>query len=160
MKEYQYFRVELEGHIATITISRPKALNALSWDLVTELETVIDDVSAMEDVWVVIFTGDGDKAFVAGGDIKEMYVMNPEKGVAYSKLGTRVLYKIENMPQPTIAAVNGYALGGGTEIAMAFACALLPTEQYSASPKPVSALFPALRELSVCLVLSVREWQK
>ena len=50
MKEYQYFRVELEGHIATITISRPKALNALSWDLVTELETVIDDVSAMEDV--------------------------------------------------------------------------------------------------------------
>lgn len=107
MKEYQYFRVELEGHIATITISRPKALNALSWDLVTELETVIDDVSAMEDVWVVIFTGDGDKAFVAGGDIKEMYVMNPEKGVAYSKLGTRVLYKIENMPQPTIAAVNG-----------------------------------------------------
>ena len=91
MKEYQYFRVELEGHIATITISRPKALNALSWDLVTELETVIDDVSAMEDVWVVIFTGDGDKAFVAGGDIKEMYVMNPEKGVAYSKLGTRVL---------------------------------------------------------------------
>lgn len=56
MKEYQYFRVELEGHIATITISRPKALNALSWDLVTELETVIDDVSAMEDVWVVIFT--------------------------------------------------------------------------------------------------------
>ena len=72
MKEYQYFRVELEDHIATITISRPKALNALSWDLVTELETVIDDVSAMEDVWVVIFTGDGDKAFVAGGDIKEM----------------------------------------------------------------------------------------
>lgn len=120
MKEYQYFRVELEDHIATITISRLKALNALSWDLVTELETVIDDVSAMEDVWVVIFTGDGDKAFVAGGDIKEMYVMNPEKGVAYSKLGTRVLYKIENMPQPTIAAVNGYALGGGTEIAMAF----------------------------------------
>lgn len=81
MKEYQYFRVELEGHIATITISRPKALNALSWDLVTELETVIDDVSAMEDVWVVIFTGDGDKAFVAGGDIKEMYVMNPEKAL-------------------------------------------------------------------------------
>ena len=63
--------------------------------LVTELETVIDDVSAMEDGRVVIFTGDGDKAFVAGGDIKEMYVMNPEKGVAYSKLGTRVLYKIE-----------------------------------------------------------------
>ena len=120
MKEYSYFKVSVEEHIAVITISRPKALNALSTAVVTELETVIADVSEMDDVWVVIFTGDGDKAFVAGGDIKEMYVMDPDEGVAYSKLGTRVLYKIENMPQPTIAAVNGYALGGGTEIAMAF----------------------------------------
>jgi len=120
MKNYTYFRVELEKHIAVITISRPDALNALSTTVVAELETVIDDISEMDDVWVVIFTGDGDRAFVAGGDIKEMYVMNPEQGVTYSKLGTRVLYKIENMPQPTIAAVNGFALGGGTEIAMAF----------------------------------------
>lgn len=120
MANYEFFRVEVEDNVALITISRPKALNALSSAVVTELEILIDEVSAMDDVRAVIFTGDGDKAFVAGGDIKEMYVMNPEDGVKYSKLGTRVLQKIENMPQPTIAAVNGFALGGGTEIAMAF----------------------------------------
>ena len=160
MKEYSYFKVSVEEHIAVITISRPKALNALSTAVVTELETVIADVSEMDDVWVVIFTGDGDKAFVAGGDIKEMYVMDPDEGVAYSKLGTRVLYKIENMPQPTIAAVNGYALGGGTEIAMALISALPLTRRSSASRKPAWALSPALPAPSGSRAWWAREWPK
>lgn len=120
MSNYEFFRVEVENNICVITISRPKALNALSTAVVTELDTVLDDVAAMKDARVVIFTGDGDKAFVAGGDIKEMYVMNPGDAINYSILGNKVLYKIENLPQPTIAAVNGFALGGGTEIAMSF----------------------------------------
>ena len=142
MKQYEFFRVTLEDHIATITISRPKALNALSTAVVTELETVIEDVSAMDDAWVVIFTGDGDKAFVAGGDIKEMYTMNPDQGVAYSKLGTRVLYKIENMPQPTIAAVNGFALGGGTEIAMAFDIRIASSKAVFGQPETGLGIIP------------------
>ena len=142
MKQYEFFRVTLEDHIATITISRPKALNALSTAVVTELETVIADVSAMDDAWVVIFTGDGDKAFVAGGDIKEMYTMTPDEGVAYSKLGTRVLYKIENMPQPTIAAVNGYALGGGTEIAMSFDIRIASSKAVFGQPETGLGIIP------------------
>lgn len=120
MSKYEFFRFDVEESIAVITIARPKALNALSTAVVTELERVLDEVAARRDIRVVIFTGDGDKAFVAGGDIKEMYVKNPEEGIQYSILGNRVLYKIENLPQPTLAAVNGFALGGGTEIAMAF----------------------------------------
>ena len=120
VKTYNYFKLEIDGFIATITISRPEALNALSTAVVKELGELIDDLSEMKDLRAVIFTGDGKKAFVSGGDIKEMYSMNPDDAVAFSKLGTSVLNKIENMPQPTIAAVNGYALGGGTELAMAF----------------------------------------
>lgn len=120
MDSYHFFQVEVEEKIAMITISCPNALHALSLAVVTELERLIDDVSTREDIRVVIFTGYGDKTFIAGGDIKEMYVMNPCDAINYSKLGTRVLQKIENMPQPTIAAVNGFALGGGTELAMAF----------------------------------------
>lgn len=120
MKTYKYFKFSIENYIATITISRPEALNALSSAVVRELGELIDDLSVMKELRAVIFTGDGKKAFVSGGDIKEMYIMNPNDGVEFSKLGTSVLNKIENMPQPTIAAVNGYALGGGTELSMAF----------------------------------------
>ena len=142
MKEYRYFKVEIEERIATITISRPKSLNALSTDVVMELETVVDDISVMRDVRAVIFTGDGDKAFVAGGDIKEMATMNPSDGIAYSKLGTRVLYKIENMPQPTIAAVNGYALGGGTELAMAFDIRIASDKAVFGQPETSLGIMP------------------
>ena len=142
MKEYQYFRVELEGHIATVTISRPKALNALSSELIKELDALVDDISAMEDVWVVIFTGDGDKSFVAGADIKEMYTMTPEEAVAYAKLGTSVLNKIEHMPQPTIAAVNGFALGGGSELSMACDIRIASDKASFAQPETGLGIIP------------------
>lgn len=119
MKEYEFFKVEIADHIATVTISRPKALNALSTPVVLEMQSVIEELSVMKDVRVVIITGDGEKSFVAGADIKEMYEMNPEQGLEYGKLGSKVFQMIEKMPQPVIAAVNGFALGGGMELAMA-----------------------------------------
>lgn len=119
MDNYQYLRLEQADGIATVTLSRPKALNALSTGVVRELLDAVERVGAMNDVRAVIFTGDGDKAFAAGADIKEMYASDPEAAVEYARLGTETFNKIEHLPQPTIAAVNGYALGGGNELAMA-----------------------------------------
>ncbi|WP_329888019.1 enoyl-CoA hydratase-related protein [Pseudoramibacter sp. HA2172] len=143
MKEYHFFKQNQNNKILTIKISRLEALNALSTEVVTELGQLIDDVSKMiDDVWVVIFTGDGDKSFVAGGDIKEMYVKNPDEAVAYAQLGQSVLYKIENMPQPTIAAVNGFALGGGTELAMAFDIRIASNKAVFGQPETGLGIIP------------------
>ncbi len=142
MKEYQYFRIEIEEHVAVVTISRPKALNALSGELIRELDALVGEISGMDDVWVVIFTGDGDKSFVAGADIKEMYMMTPEEAVAYAKLGTSVLDKIEHMPQPTIAAVNGFTLGGGSELSMACDIRIASDKASFAQPETGLGIIP------------------
>ena len=119
MKEYKFFLIDIEDHVALVTINNPKALNALSSPVVLEMIDVMQEISAMKDVRCVILTGAGEKSFVAGADIKEMYEMDPAQGKAYGILGSKAFQIIENMPQPVIAAVNGFALGGGCELSMA-----------------------------------------
>lgn len=102
-----------------ITINRPKALNALNEATIHELDTLLDRIAADDAVQVVIITGSGEKSFVAGADIVEMKDKNALESRAWGMLGQRVFTKLENLPQPVIAAVNGYALGGGNELQMA-----------------------------------------
>ncbi len=116
---YENLILEKEENIALITINRPKVLNALNADLLKELEAVMDEVEKDQEVRVVIITGAGDKAFVAGADIAYMSKLNPLEAKSFAQLGQRVFSRVENMPKPIIAAVNGYALGGGNELAMA-----------------------------------------
>ncbi len=111
--------LEIEDHIATISFNRPKALNALNHATFNDVDTALDQIRENQDVKVLILTGTGDKAFVAGADIVELSTMNPLQGKFFSRKGQKVFSKIEDLPIPAIAAVNGYALGGGSEAAMA-----------------------------------------
>ncbi|MCF8117376.1 MAG: enoyl-CoA hydratase/isomerase family protein, partial [Desulfarculaceae bacterium] len=116
---YEMILFETDGPVAVVTINRPKAMNALSPQVVNEIDHAMKTVMADDDLRVVILTGAGDKAFVAGADIAAMSKMTPLEGRAFSRAGQKVLFDMENMAKPVIAAVNGFALGGGCEIAMA-----------------------------------------
>jgi enoyl-CoA hydratase len=109
-------RTETEGPILTIFLDRPKALNALNSGLIRELDEVLSSIP--KEIRAVILTGAGEKAFVAGADIAEMKGMTPAEGQAFSELGHRVFRKLETIDQVSIAAINGFALGGGLELAM------------------------------------------
>ena len=111
-------KLELDDGIATITISRPKALNALNSAVLDELDSAITQVGENRAARALIITGEGNKAFVAGADIGEMVNLTPDEAVAFSRRGQAVFSAIERLPIPTIAAVNGYALGGGCELAL------------------------------------------
>jgi len=117
--QYTNIIFENKGGIGIITINRPKALNALNYAIVKELGDLLESLSTDKTVKVIIITGSGDKAFVAGGDILEMQNMTALEARNWGKMGQAVLYKLETMPQPVIAAINGFALGGGCELAMA-----------------------------------------
>ncbi len=116
---YENVTYEVKDGVAVISVSRPKALNALNGATLSELEDAFRDAFSDDAVGVVILTGAGEKAFVAGADIGEIAELNLETGKAFALRGQALLHLIENGPKPVIAAVNGYALGGGTEIAMA-----------------------------------------
>jgi enoyl-CoA hydratase len=116
--EYRILKIQIADRIALVTISRPAALNALNTDFFKELNHFIDDIEPREDVKVLVITGEG-KSFVAGADIAEMVHMNSEEGYAFSTFGQRTFDRLEQLNIPVIAAVNGYALGGGCELAMA-----------------------------------------
>ena len=107
-----------EGPILTLTLNRPEALNALNAQVLDDLDAALDAVD-LSAVRCLIFTGTGDKAFAAGADIAAMANMTPEEAAAFSRRGNEVFRRIETFPLPTVAAVNGYALGGGCELAMA-----------------------------------------
>ncbi|MBU3194388.1 short-chain-enoyl-CoA hydratase [Clostridium algidicarnis] len=111
--------LEKEGNIAIVTINRPKALNALNSETLKELDTLVDTLENDQEIYSVIITGAGDKAFIAGADITEMKDLNTMEGRDFSILGNRVFRRIENLEKPVIAAINGFALGGGCELAMA-----------------------------------------
>lgn len=112
-------RLEVENEIAVLTIDRPKALNALNSETLTELQAVLTDIESRDDVKVIILTGGGEKAFVAGADISEMVNLTAAEATAFGMRAAEPFFKLMNMRQVTIAAVNGFALGGGCEIAMA-----------------------------------------
>ena len=111
--------LEIENGVALLTINRPKSLNALNSETLSELNTCLAELERNTDVKVVILTGSGEKAFVAGADISEMVNATPAEGRTMGLLAKEAFGRLENMPQVTIAAVNGYALGGGCEISMA-----------------------------------------
>ena len=112
-------RLEKDGAIAVITIDRPKVLNALSGQVFDELEQCFTTLAGDDDTGAVIVTGSGEKAFVAGADIKELAEVNAVNAKILSARGQAVFRLIENFPKPVIAAVNGFALGGGCELALA-----------------------------------------
>lgn len=109
----------LRNEIAFITLNRPKALNALNQELLMELNEVVDDIAQRSTVKVVIISGSGEKAFAAGADIKELKDLRAEQAEKQSAFGNHVFSKLSALPQPVIAAVNGFALGGGMELALA-----------------------------------------
>ena len=111
--------LEKKGNVAIATINRPKALNALNSEVLNDLNTLVDTVNADPEIRVLILTGSGEKAFVAGADIGEMSSLSKAEGEAFGKKGNDVFRRIETLPIPVIAAVNGYALGGGCELSMA-----------------------------------------
>ena len=114
--DYQFLKVEHNEGVTVVTISAPKSLNALNSTILRELD---DCVSHLEGTRVLIITGDGEKSFVAGADISEMAHLGEAEGREFGRLGAQVFRKIELLPIPVIAAVNGFALGGGCELAMA-----------------------------------------
>lgn len=121
MPDYLNLRVEVDEDrgIALITINRPDKLNALNHLLLNELDAALDEVAEHNRVWALVITGAGTKAFVAGADINEIATLeSQEDGVEFSRFGQHIFSKIERMTIPVVMAVNGYALGGGLELAM------------------------------------------
>ncbi len=117
--EYSTLLYSVDNGIGLITINRPKALNALNSAVMYDLTDLLQKIAVDTEVKVVIITGSGSKSFVAGADITEMQKMSAIEGRNWAKLGQGVFDKVEKLPQPVIAAVNGFALGGGCELSMA-----------------------------------------
>jgi enoyl-CoA hydratase len=116
---YDTLLVERDAAVAVVTINRPKVLNALDRRTLGELGRVFDDLAADPGVRVVILTGSGSKAFVAGADINELAAATPDEGRSLARIGQQVFDRVEYLGKPVVAAINGFALGGGCELAMA-----------------------------------------
>jgi len=117
--DYETILYETDQGLATIKFNRPKALNAINRTVLTEMSDALGKVEADRSIKVLILTGEGDKAFVAGADISYMVDLTPLQARQFSREGQELLFQLEQLPIPVIAGVNGFALGGGTEIAMA-----------------------------------------
>jgi enoyl-CoA hydratase len=117
--EYENILFQIEEQIATITFNRPEVLNALNDASLKEFSHAVDKVAGDEDIRVLILTGAGDKSFVAGADIKEFLKFNALKAKLFSETGHGIVNKLQELPIPVIAAVNGFALGGGCEVVIA-----------------------------------------
>jgi enoyl-CoA hydratase len=113
------FQTHFSDHILTVTLSRPKAMNALNQELLDGIGIVVQELYQNDDTKGLILIGDGDKAFVAGADIKEIGDISPEQAYSFSMKGQEIFKRIATCPKPVVAAVNGFALGGGCELAMA-----------------------------------------
>ena len=116
---YENIIFEMDGEVAVIKFNRPKALNAINPDVLAEVHQALDKIESDSTVKVLILTGEGEKAFVAGADISHMANLNPLEARKFSCSGQKLLFRLEKLPLPVIACVNGFALGGGTEISMA-----------------------------------------
>jgi len=111
--------LELDGHIAVVTINQPHVLNALDNGHLRDLLSTLRKISADPSVYTIVLTGAGDRAFAAGADIREMSALSRDEALAFGRLGHAVAQALETAPQPVIAAINGFALGGGCELALA-----------------------------------------
>ena len=116
---YENIIFEIEEKVAVIKFNRPKSLNAINTDVLTELSDALSKIEHDADIGALVLTGEGDKSFVAGADISQMVNLSPIQLRKFSRDGQEVLFSLEELPIPVIACVNGFALGGGTEIAMA-----------------------------------------
>jgi len=119
MAEYSNLLLDVQDRVAVLSVNRPDKLNALNEQTIRELGEAMDEITRRDDVGGVILTGVGEKAFVAGADIAELATMGPVDGIDVSRLGQQVFRRIELSRKPVIAAVNGFALGGGCELALA-----------------------------------------
>jgi len=117
--EYNNILLSKEGNVAVLKFNRPKALNALNPDVFHEMNDAVDKIMADKTIKVLVLTGEGEKAFVAGADIAHMVNLSPLQLKEFSRYGQDFLFRLEALPMPVIACVNGFALGGGCEIAMA-----------------------------------------
>jgi enoyl-CoA hydratase len=138
---YEVLKIEVKDEIAIITINRPKALNALNTRFFNEMDNAVESISKNKNIRVLIITGEG-KAFVAGADIAEMVDMTPEQGTAFSKKGQNTFNGIENLRIPVIGAINGFALGGGLELAMACDFRIASTKAKFGQPEVNLGMIP------------------
>jgi enoyl-CoA hydratase/carnithine racemase len=139
---FENLLLERDGATAIVTINRPKVLNALNTHTLDELRRAILDLKRDDEVRVVVITGAGEKSFVAGADISELAVQTPTSGREHALAGQHVLDLIENMGKPVIAAINGYALGGGCELAMACTLRLAADTAKLGQPEIALGLIP------------------
>jgi enoyl-CoA hydratase len=139
---FSTIQTSLDNHIFSIIINRPDKLNALNQTVLNELNEAMDLVYKDENIKAVIITGAGEKAFVAGADIAEFVSVKDDEGESLSKKGQDIFFKIENCPKPVIAAVNGFALGGGCELAMACHFRLAGTNAKFGQPEVNLGLIP------------------
>ena len=128
--------------IATVTINRPKSLNALNKETLLEMRTCFRELAEDRSIRVVIITGAGEKAFIAGADISFMQGLEPEAGKAFGKLGHEVMHTIEYLPKPVIAAINGFALGGGCELAISCDMRIAATNAKFGQPEVNLGIIP------------------
>ncbi len=139
---FENLRYELKDHIAIITIARPKVLNALNGATLSELATAFTTAREDHDVLAVILTGEGEKAFVAGADITEFSGVTAADAIEFARRGQRTFALAENMGKPVIAAVNGFALGGGCELAMACTLRIASESARFGQPETKLGLLP------------------
>lgn len=117
--DYKYFKFGIEKSIGILTFNRPEVLNALNSDMLSEMSAILGQIGTNEEVHCLVLTGAGEKAFIAGADIAEINALSPLAARTFSQLGQSVIDGLQRLPIPVIGAVNGYALGGGCEIALA-----------------------------------------
>lgn len=138
----QFVKIEREASVATVLVDRPEALNALNADVLAELTVVFRDLGTDASVRAILLTGAGDKAFVAGADIAAMQKMSAADADDFIQLGQNCMDTIANCPKPVIAAVNGYALGGGCELALACDWIIASTKAVLGLPEVGLGLYP------------------
>jgi enoyl-CoA hydratase len=139
--QYRNLLVEIRDTTAIVTFNRPEVLNAMNTETVTELGAAIAALAENDRVRVIILTGSG-RAFVAGADIAEMSTKTPAQARAYSELGHRVMASIQNLKKPVIAAVNGYALGGGTEVVLSCDFSIASEQARFGLPETILGIIP------------------
>jgi enoyl-CoA hydratase len=141
---FENILVEVKDQIARITVNRPQVLNALNRQTLQELRQAFNEAGDHPDVRVLILTGAGDKSFVAGGDINELAKQTPTDGTKFGLIGQEVLHRLETLGKPSIAAINGFALGGGCELAMACTIRIASRSARLGQPEAKLGIIPGL----------------